>query len=143
MVGWLTSRTCGKYCWPPLMEKITVADVMVRAPISVSPDTGVEEAAACQGTQDRRHAGPGGRPAGGVVTMLDVIGAFLTMLSLIRSSSRLTCSWRTNQRPYRRPANSLNRPAARSTTSPWGQSREETGYYFRLEKSELGPIVEA
>ena len=90
MVGWLTSRDLREVLLASMLEKITVVDVMVRAPISVSPDTGVEEAARLV----KEHK-IGGMPVldgdrlVGVVTMLDVIGAFLTLLSLIRTSSRL------------------------------------------------------
>ena len=132
MVGWLTSRDLREVLLASMLEKITVADVMVRAPISVSPDTGVEEAARLV----KEHK-IGGMPVldgdrlVGVVTMLDVIGAFLTLLSLIRTSSRLDLlledqpeamrGGRQNHRPGRR------QDYQRGLRAPQGQ---ETGLLF-------------
>src|SRR5208337_4448391 len=45
MVGWITSRDLREVLLASMLEKITVADVMIKAPISVTADTGVEEAA--------------------------------------------------------------------------------------------------
>src|SRR5512135_2900035 len=93
MVGWITSRDLREVLLASMLERITVADVMIKAPLSVTADTGVEEAARLI----REHK-IGGMPVlegdrlVGVLTMLDVIGAFLTLLSLIRDSSRLDLS---------------------------------------------------
>ncbi|HEX9882660.1 MAG TPA: CBS domain-containing protein, partial [Desulfobaccales bacterium] len=45
MVGWITSRDLREVLLASMLEKITVGDVMVQAPITVTPDTSVEEAA--------------------------------------------------------------------------------------------------
>ena len=86
MVGWITSRDLREVLLASMLEKITVADVMIKAPISVSPDTGVEEAARL--IMEHKIGGlpvlEGGRLAG-VITMMDLIGAFLTILSLLKN----------------------------------------------------------
>ena len=45
LVGWITSRDLREVLLASMLEKITVGDVMVQAPITVTPDTWVEEAA--------------------------------------------------------------------------------------------------
>ena len=45
MVGWITSRVLREVLLASMLEVITVGDVMIEAPITVSPDTSVEEAA--------------------------------------------------------------------------------------------------
>src|SRR4030042_2668327 len=45
MVGWITSRILREVLLASMLEIITVADVMVQAPIAVTPEPGVEEAA--------------------------------------------------------------------------------------------------
>lgn len=145
MVGWLTSRDLREVLLASMLEKITVADVMVRAPISVRPDTGVEEAARLV----KEHK-IGGMPVldgdrlVGVVTMLDVIGAFLTLLSLIRSSSRLDLLLEDQPEAMEAAGRIINQAGGKlinvALGTPKGQKR---GYYFRLEKCELGPIVAA
>ena len=45
MVGWITSRDLREILLASMLEEIKVGDVMVQAPLSVTPDTEVEEAA--------------------------------------------------------------------------------------------------
>src|SRR4030042_1666582 len=45
MVGWITSRDLREVLLASMLEEIKVGDVMVQAPLSVTPDTEVEEAA--------------------------------------------------------------------------------------------------
>ena len=45
MVGWISARTLREVLLASMLEVITVGDVMVEAPITVTPETGVEEAA--------------------------------------------------------------------------------------------------
>ena len=128
MVGWITSRDLREVLLASMLEKITVADVMIKAPLSVTADTGVEEAARL--IMEHKIGGMpvlDGDRLVGVITMLDVIGAFLTLLSLIRHSSRLDLSWRKSPRPWRRPPRLSKRPAARSSTWPWGPPRVSSG----------------
>jgi acetoin utilization protein AcuB len=93
MVGWLTSRDLREVLLASMLEKITVQDVMIKAPISVTADTRVEEAARL--IMEHKVGGlpvlEGDRLVG-VITMMDLIGAFLTLLSLLRTSSRLDLS---------------------------------------------------
>src|SRR4030065_2900766 len=73
-----------------MLEEIKVGDVMVQAPISVTPDTEVEEAARL--IHEHKIGGMPvmeGDKLVGVITMLDLISAFITMLGLLKSSSRL------------------------------------------------------
>src|SRR5512143_917608 len=87
MVGWITSRDLREVLLASMLEKITVRDVMVQAPITVTPDTDVEEAARL--VVEHKIGGmpvvEGDRLVG-VLTMLDLISAFTTMLGLLRSS---------------------------------------------------------
>jgi acetoin utilization protein AcuB len=90
MVGWITSRDLREVLLASMLEKITVADVMLKNPIVVSPDTSVEDAAHL--VHEHKIGGMpvvDGERLVGVITMLDLISAFLTMLGLLRRSSRL------------------------------------------------------
>ena len=90
MVGWITSRDLREVLLASMLEEIKVGDVMVQAPLSVTPDTEVEEAARL--IHEHKIGGmpvmEGDRLVG-VITMLDLISAFITMLGLLKSSSRL------------------------------------------------------
>ena len=128
MVGWITSRDLREVLLASMLEKITVADVMIKAPISVGADTGVEEAARLI----KEHK-IGGMPVlegdrlVGVITMLDLIGAFLTMLSLIRNSSRLDLSIEDKPEALEAAAKIIKMPAARSSICPWGPPGPQAG----------------
>ena len=145
MVGWITSRDLREVLLASMLEKITVADVMIKAPISVSADTGVEEAARLI----KEHK-IGGMPVlegdrlVGVITMLDLIGAFLTMLSLIRNSSRLDLSMEDKPEALEAAAKIIKDAGGKILNLALGPARgHQRAYYFRLEKCDLGPIVEA
>jgi acetoin utilization protein AcuB len=143
MVGWITSRDLREVLLASMLEEIKVGDVMVQAPLSVTPDTEVEEAARL--IHEHKIGGmpvlEGDRLVG-VITMLDLISAFITMLGLLKSSSRLDLLLE-------------NRPAALDTATRFIQEAggkvinvalgpTEGGkrpYYVRLEKVDLDPIV--
>jgi len=44
MSGWISARILREVLLASMLEVITVADVMIEAPITVGPDTSVEEA---------------------------------------------------------------------------------------------------
>jgi acetoin utilization protein AcuB len=145
MVGWITSRDLREVLLASMLEKITVADVMIKAPISVSADMGIEEAARL--IKEHKIGGlpvlEGNRLVG-VITMLDLIGAFLTMLSLIRSSSRLDLSIEDNPEALEAAAKVIKDAGGKILNLALGPDRGyQRAYYFRLEKCDLGPIVEA
>ncbi len=145
MVGWITSRDLREVLLASMLEKITVADVMIKAPISVGADTEVEEAARL--IKEHKIGGlpvlEGDRLVG-VITMLDLIGAFLTMLSLIRNSSRLDLSLKDKPEALEAAAKIIKDAGGKILNLALGPDRgHQRAYYFRLEKCDLGPIVEA
>ncbi len=145
MVGWITSRDLREVLLASMLEKITVADIMIKAPISVGADTGVEEAARL--IMEHKIGGmpvlEGDRLVG-VITMLDLIGAFLTMLSLIRNSSRLDLSLEDKPEALEAAAKIIKNAGGKILNLALGPSRgNKRAYYFRLERCDLGPIVEA
>ena len=145
MVGWITSRDLREVLLASMMEKITVADVMIKAPISVTADTGVEEAARL--AQEHKIGGmpvlEGDRLVG-VITMLDLIGAFLTLLSLLRTSSRLDLLLEDKPEAVEGAAKIIKKAGGKILNLALGPVRgHQRSYYVRLRKADLGPIVEA
>ena len=145
MVGWITSRDLREVLLASMLEKITVADVMIKAPISVSADTGIEEAARL--IKEHKIGGMPvleGERLVGVITMLDLIGAFLTMLGLIRNSTRLDLSIEDKPEALEAAAKIIKEAGGKILTLALGPARgHKRAYYFRLEKCDLGPMVEA
>ena len=88
--GWLSARDLYGVMLAAMLEEITVGEIMNPTPISVTPDTGLEEAAHLI----RQHKIGGvpvlsGRKLVGVLTVIDLLSAFLFMLEALQSSSRL------------------------------------------------------
>jgi acetoin utilization protein AcuB len=145
MVGWITSRDLREVLLASMMEKITVADVMIKAPLSVTTDTGVEEAARL--IMEHKIGGMpvlDGDRLVGVVTMLDVIGAFLTLLSLIRQSSRLDLLLVEQPEALEAATKIIKEAGGKILNLAMGPTRgHRRAYYVRLEKCDLDPIVKA
>jgi acetoin utilization protein AcuB len=145
MVGWITSRDLREVLLASMLEKITVGDVMVQAPITVTPDTGVEEAARL--VVEHKIGGmpvmEGDRLVG-VLTMLDLVSAFTAMLGLLRSSSRLDL--RLEDRPGILDAATdvVKQAGGKLINVALGPSEAgKRAYYFRLEKCDLKPIMDS
>jgi acetoin utilization protein AcuB len=145
MVGWITSRDLREVLLASMLEKITVEDVMVRTPIMVTPDTSVEEAAHL--VHEHKIGGMPvleGPKLVGVVTMHDIISAFLTMLSLLRSSSRLDLLLDDRAETLEAATRVIKEAGGKIINVALGPAQEgKRGYYFRLGKCDLAPIIEA
>jgi acetoin utilization protein AcuB len=145
MVGWITSRDLREVLLASMLEKITVGDVMVQAPIAVTPDTEVEEAARL--VVEHKIGGmpvvEGDRLVG-VLTMLDLIAAFTSMLGLLRSSSRLDLRLEDKPETLEAASKLLKQAGAKIINVALGPSEKgKRAYYFRLEKCDLKPLIKS
>jgi acetoin utilization protein AcuB len=145
MVGWISARTLREVLLASMLEVITVGDVMVEAPISVTPDTSVEEAARL--VHEHRI---GGMPVleeeklVGVLTVHDLLSAFIIMLGLLRSSSRLDLLLNTNPETLEDVSRLIQAHGGKIMNIALGPTKEgKRCYFFRLEKCDLEPIITA
>ena len=100
LVGWVTDADLRSVLIASMLEELSVEDVMVRRPITVSPEDSLERAA--QRTLENRIGGlpvVEGQKLVGVITVVDILSAFISMLGLMQSSSRLDVKLAG---PYRR-----------------------------------------
>ncbi len=145
MVGWITSRDLREVLLASMLEKITVGDVMVPAPITVTPDTSVEETARL--VVEHKIGGmpvmEGDRLVG-VITMLDLISAFTAMLGLLRSSSRLDLGLEDKPGVLDAASEAIKKAGGKIINVALGPSQAgRRSYYFRLEKCDLKPLRES
>ena len=143
MVGWITSRDLREVLLASMLEEIKVGDVMLQAPLSVTPDTDVEEAARLI----HEHK-IGGMPVMednrlvGVITMHDLISAFIAMLGLLKSSSRLDLLLANQPEALDAASRLIKKAGGKIINVALGPTQgEQRPYYFRLEKAHLDPIV--
>jgi len=143
MVGWITSRDLREVILASMLEDIKVGDVMVQAPLSVTPDTEVEEAARL--IFEHRIGGMPvmeGDKLVGVITMLDLISAFITMLGLLKSSSRLDLLLENQPEALDAATRLIKEAGGKVINVALGPTQaDKRPYYFRLEKVNLEPIV--
>ena len=144
MVGWITSRDLREVLLASMLEKITVEDVMLKSPLTVTPETTVEEAARL--IYENKIGGMPVLEDGslvGVITMMDLISAFLSMLGLLRTSSRLDLLLEDRPEVLEEVTRLINEGGGRIINVALGPGREgKRSYYFRLTKCDLQPIME-
>ena len=145
MVGWITSRDLREILLASMLEENKVGDVMVQAPLSVTPDTEVEEAARL--IHEHKIGGmpvvEGDRLVG-VITMQDLIAAFITMLGLLKSSSRLDLLLSNQPEALDAATRLIKAAGGKVINVALGPAQgDKQPYFFRLEKADLEPIVDA
>ena len=144
MVGWITSRDLREVLLASMLEKITLTDVMVMEPVKVSPDTSIEEAARL--IYEHRIGGMPvmeGERLVGVITMLDLISAFLTILSLLRTSSRLDVLLPDKPEALDAVTKLIKGAGGKIINVALGPTQGgKRAYYFRLGKCDLTPIID-
>jgi acetoin utilization protein AcuB len=141
--GWLSARDLYGVMLAAMLEEITVGEIMNPDPISVTADTGLEEAAHLM----RQHKIGGvpvlsSRKLVGVLTVIDLLSAFLFMLEALQSSSRLDLALADDQ-AYEKACRLIREAGGEIITVGMGapQAGRERVYAFRLARTDLGPIV--
>ena len=90
LLGWVTDADLRGVLIASMLEELTLEDVMVRKPYTVHPDMPLDEAA--QLILEKRI---GGMPVVeedklvGIITIADILSAFITMMGMFTQSSRL------------------------------------------------------
>jgi acetoin utilization protein AcuB len=141
--GWLSARDLYGVMLAAMLEEITVGEIMNPDPISVTADTGLEEAAHLM----RQHKIGGvpvlsGHKLVGVLTVIDLLSAFLYMLGALESSSRLDLALVDDQ-AYEAACALIREAGGEIVNVGLGAPQADGGriYAFRLAKTELSPIV--
>lgn len=142
--GWLSSRDLYGVMLAAMLEEITVGEIMNPTPISVSPDTSLEEAAHLI----RQHKIGGvpvlsGRKLVGVLTVIDLLSAFLYMLEALQSSSRLDLALPEAPQAYEEACRLIREAGGEIINVGLGDIRDDGSrvYAFRLARTDLRPIV--
>jgi acetoin utilization protein AcuB len=141
--GWVSARDLYGVMLAAMLEEITVAEIMNPDPISVTAETGLEEAAHLM----REHKIGGmpvlhGHKLVGVLTVIDLLSAFLFMLEALQSSSRLDLAL-SDDAAYEEACRLIREAGGTIINVGLGAPQAEGGriYAFRLARTDLGPIV--
>ena len=143
LAGWLSARDLYGVMLAAMLEEITVGEIMNPDPISVTAETGLEEAAHLI----RQHKIGGvpvlrGRKLVGVLTVIDLLSAFLFMLESLQSSSRLDLAL-ADDAAYEEACRLIEAAGGKIINVGMGapHAGEERVYAFRLARVDLEPIV--
>jgi acetoin utilization protein AcuB len=143
MLGWISARILREVLLASMLEVITVEDVMIEAPITVGPDTSVEEAARL--TVEHKIGGMpvmDGEKLVGVITAMDLLSAFISMLGLLRSSSRLDLLLDKGPDVLETVSELINKAGGKIINIALGPTQDGQRFYvFRLHKCDLAPIL--
>jgi acetoin utilization protein AcuB len=147
LVGLVTESDLREVFLASLVEDLTIAGVMITEPMTVTPDTEIEDAAKLI-----YYHKIGGLPVVddygqvvGIITVADLVEAFIELMGLLKSSSRIDVILGDDPEAFERVSGIIRSNGGEVISV--GISGEELGekrtYFFRLEKCDVEAIASA
>jgi acetoin utilization protein AcuB len=144
LVGWITDADLRGVLIASMLEELTLEDVMIRKPFTIHPEMALEEAARI--LLDKRVGGlpivRNGKLVG-VITVSDILSAFITFLGLFTESTRLDIkvSGSPNPLPEITRIVRLHGGEIISLCHLPLEEGPEYSYSIRLKKTDVKPII--
>jgi acetoin utilization protein AcuB len=144
LVGLVTEGDLRQASLLSLVDKVSIEDVMLKKPITVSPEASIEEAARLV----YRHKIGGlpvvvGKKLVGILTIADILAAFIQLLGILKSSSRIDMI--LGGKPHAFEEVSAVFRSHRAEIISVGMSnhkdRKKRVYYFRVGKCPVKSVV--
>ncbi len=141
-VGFLTLADLKQGLIPSMLGDLTLQDLMIKDPITVSPDDDIETAAQLI----YKHK-IGGMPVikdnrlTGIITATDILRTFIDMMGILSSTSRIDVVIGDKSGDFKKALQIINDKGADIINV--GQTARQTGkrvYYFRLAACKTDPI---
>lgn len=147
LVGLVTESDLREVFLASLVEDLTIAGIMITEPMTVTPETEIEDAAKLI-----YYHKIGGLPVVdeygqvvGIITVADLVEAFIELMGLLKSSSRIDVVLGDDPEAFER-VSGLIRSRGGEVISV-GISGKDLGaartYFFRLEKCDVEAIASA
>lgn len=146
LIGWVTDADLRGVLIASMLEELTLADVMIRKPIVATPNLSMDEAA--QMILEKRIGGlpvVEGNRLVGVITVVDVLSAFITLMGMLPYSSRLDVDVSSAEGALSTVLEVLEREKAKVVSFCHLPATEQKGdaYSIRLKKCDTVPIIQA
>ncbi|WP_022852775.1 CBS domain-containing protein [Thermodesulfatator atlanticus] len=144
LVGLVTESSIRQYTLPSLMETLPVREVMIINPVTVDAEATIDEAAKLIhrykiGGLPVTHGGK----LVGIITVTDLLEAFIELMGILRSSSRIDVIPAENK-SFEEVLDIIRHHGGRIISVGMDvHSSGEKIYYIRLEKCPLDPIAAA
>ncbi len=144
LLGWVTDADLRGVLIASMLEELTLEDVMIRKPFTVHPEMPLEEAARI--LLDRRVGGLPIVKDGilvGIITVVDILSAFITFLGLFTDSTRLDIKVTGSPNPLPEITRIVRLHGGEIVSICHLPSEEgpEYSYSLRLKKTDLKPII--
>lgn len=145
LLGWVTDADLRGVLIASMLEELTLEDVMVRRPYTAHPDTPLEEAAHL--ILEKRIGGLPVLEDGkliGIITVVDILSAFITIVGTFAHSSRLDIKFPSPQPSLQEVTRIVQDHGAEiiSICHLPKQEGDEQVYTIRLKKFNLKEIVQ-
>jgi acetoin utilization protein AcuB len=143
--GFLTLADLKRGLLPSMVADLELKDLMIREPVTVTPETDVEQAARL--IYDRKISGlpvVRNEVLVGIITESDILRAFIDMMGILASSSRIDAVVGDGNRGFRQAVNIIEETGGEiiNVGMTARQSRQKT-YYFRLSAGNTKAIAAA
>ncbi len=146
LVGWVTLGDMKQGLLPAVVTGLSLADLMIKDPITVGPDTDVETAARI--IFEKKI---GGMPVVdednrviGIITVTDILGAFIKIMGILTNGSRVDVNVGDKPKAFEDVSRIIHDNGGEIVSvgiAP--EPTDKKAYYFRLKKCAVEPIVKA
>lgn len=145
MLGFVTESNLRQYLLTDMINDLTMADVMIINPITIDPNASVDSAARLI-----YQYKIGGLPVlekrrlVGIITITDILGAFIELLGLLEESTRLDIVLDEKHGSIDDVLKVIRNLGGKTiSVGVDTQSSRKKVYYIRLEKADMDPIINA
>ncbi|MGQ9693583.1 MAG: CBS and ACT domain-containing protein [Thermodesulfobacteriota bacterium] len=146
LVGFVTEGDLRQASLLSMVDQVSIEDIMIKNPITISPEANLEEAARLI----YKHKIGGlpvveGKKLVGIITILDILLAFIELMGILKTSSRIDLILGQNPEAFEEVSRIFkeNKAEIISVGMSSHQDRQKRIYYFRIEKRPLEPIIAA
>lgn len=145
LVGWVSEADIRGAYLASLIEDVRIKDIMIKDPITIGPDDTLEEAAKIL----YRH-GIGGLPVVegkkvvGVITVTDILGAFIELMGFLKESSRIDVILGGKPHAFQEISEIIRRHGAEiiSVGISGPEDKTKRVYFLRLTKCDAHAIAQ-
>jgi acetoin utilization protein AcuB len=144
LVGLVTEGDLRQASLLSMVDKVSIEDVMIKNPFTISPEASIEEAAKII----YLHKIGGlpvvkGKKVVGIITIVDLLGSFIQLLGILKSSSRIDVVLGGKPHAFEEVSAIFRDYGAEiiSVGMSNHKDRKKRVYYFRLGKGQVRPIA--
>ena len=145
LVGWVTEGDIRQVYLASIIEQVTVEDIMIKDPVTVSAESPLEEAAQLL----YRHRIGGlpvidGKKLVGILTVADIMTAFIEVMGILKDSSRIDVVLGNAPHAFEDVSKIIRDHGSEiiSVGMSAHQDREQRVYYLRLTKCDVDSMAE-